>query len=70
MCNEARCKDKNHFRKYYLQCFSSEGILEEHRVASLEINCKQTVKLRRFSIKSKNRFKQLVAPFKIYAGFE
>ena len=70
MCNEARCKDKNHFRKYYLQCFSRKGILEEHRVASLEINGKQTVKLRRFSIKSKNHFKQLAAPFKIYAGFE
>ena len=42
----------------------------EHKETCLEINGKQTVKLRSDSIKFKNHFKQLAAPFKIYADFE
>ena len=41
MCNKAKCKNRKHFCKYCLQCFSSE----------------QTVKLRSGSIKFKNHFK-------------
>ena len=36
----------------------------------LKINGKQSVKLRSDSVKFKNHFKQLVAPFKIYADFK
>ena len=43
---------------------------QEHKKVCLKINGEQSVKLRRGSIKFKNYFKQLVAPFKIYADFE
>ena len=36
----------------------------------MKINGKQTVKLKSGGIKSKNYFKQLALPFKIYADFE
>ena len=36
----------------------------------MKISGKQTVKLKSGSIKSKNNFKQLAVPFKIYADFE
>ena len=36
----------------------------------LELNDKQTVKLRSSSIKLKNHFKQLAVPFKMHADFE
>ena len=36
----------------------------------LKINCKQTVKIKRGSIRFKNYHKQLTVPFKIYADFE
>ena len=42
----------------------------EHKETCLEINGKQTVKLRWDSIKFKNHFKQLVATFEIYVDFE
>ena len=70
MCNKTKNKNKNHIYKYFLQCFSSENVLHEHRETSLKINGKQSVKLRRGSIKFKNSFKQLADPFKIYADFE
>ena len=63
-------KLKKHFRRYCLQYFSSEKVLAVHRETSLKINGKQTVKLRSGSIKFKNHFKQLAAPFKIYADCE
>ena len=42
----------------------------EHKKTCLEINGKQTVKLRSGSIKFKNYFKQVAVAFKIYAEFE
>ena len=67
-----RQKNKNikHFCKYCLQCFSSERVLLKHKETCLKINDKQSVKLRSGSIKFKNHFKQLAAPFKIYASFK
>ena len=61
---------KKHFCKYCLQCFSSEKVSERHQKSCLKINDKQSVKLRSGSIKFKNHFKRLVAPFKIYIDFE
>ena len=58
------------FGKCCLQCFSSEEILIDHRTDCLVINGKQGVKLKSDTIKFKNYFKQLPAPFKIYADFE
>ena len=31
ICNNIKCKKKKHFRRYYLQCFSSENVLTEHK---------------------------------------
>ena len=70
MCNKTKCKNKKHFCKYCLQCFSSERVLEKDKETCLKINGKQTAKLRSGSIKFKNHFKQLAVPFKIYADFE
>ena len=63
-------KSLQNFIQCLLQCFSSERVLIEHKENCLIINCKQSVRLRSGSIKFKNHFKQLAAPFKIYADFE
>ena len=70
MFNKTKHKNKKHFCRYCLQCFSSERVLVEHKETCLKINGKQTLKLRSGSIKFKIHFKQSVAPFKIYADFE
>ena len=54
MCTKTRCKNKKHFCRYCLQCFSSEKVLTEHKEVCLKTNCKQTVKLKSGSIKFKN----------------
>ena len=70
MCNKTNCKNKKHFCKYCLHCFSSERVLAEHKETCLKINGKQTVKLKSSSIKFKNNLKQLTVPIKIYADFK
>ena len=70
MCQKRKSKNKKHFCRYCLQCFSNEKVLVEHKKTCLEINGKQSVKLKSGSIKFKNHFKKLSAPFKIYADFE
>ena len=50
-------KNKKHFCRCCLQCFSCEKILQEDRKVCLKINGKQSVKLRSGSIKFKNYFK-------------
>ena len=40
MCNNTKCKNKNHFCRSYLQCFSSERVLAEHREICLKIKGK------------------------------
>ena len=44
--------------------------MTKQKETCLEKNGKQIVKLRSASIKFKNYFKQIAAPFKIYADFE
>ena len=70
MFNKAKNKNKKHFCKCCLQCFSSERILTEHKENSLVINSKQNVKLGTGSFSFKNYSKQLSPPFKIYTDFE
>ena len=70
MCNKTKSKNKKHFCRYCLQCFSSEKVLKRHKKVCLKINGKQSVKLRSASVRFKNHFKQLTVPFKIYADFE
>ena len=70
MFSKTKNKIKKYFCKCYLQCFSSEKILIEHRTDCLVINGKQSIKLKSDKIKFKNSFKQLPVPFKICADFE
>ena len=65
-----KSKIKNTFCKYCLQIFGNERVFIEHKISRLEINGRQSAKLRRVSIKFKNHFKQLDVPFNIYADFE
>ena len=59
LCNKIKNKNKKHFCRYYLQCFSSEQVLEEHKKVCLKINGEQSVKLKSSLIKFKNYFNQL-----------
>ena len=70
MFNKTKHKTKKHFCRYCLQCFSSERVLIEHKKNRLEINDKQSIQLKSVSIKFKNYFKRIAAPFKIYADTE
>ena len=70
MCNKTKNKNEKYFCKCCLQCFSSEKVLIDYKENCLIISGKQSVKLKSVSISFKNYFKQLPAPFKIYADFE
>ena len=61
---------KKNFCKSCLQCFSSKHVLIEHKAVCLSINGAQSVRLEKGAIKFKNYFKQILAPFKVYADFE
>ena len=45
MFNKTKHKNKKHFCRYCLQCFSSEIVLQEHGEICLEIDGKHIVKL-------------------------
>ena len=70
MCNKTKNKNKKQFCRYCFQSFSIEKVLQEHEKVCLEINGKQSEKIRNGSIEFKNYFKQLSVPFKIYSDFE
>ena len=70
MCNKTNYKNKKHFCRYCLHCFSSAKVLTEHKKVCLKINPKQGVKLRDMSVKFNNYSKQLAVLFKVYADFE
>ena len=69
MCDKTKNKNKKLFFKCFLQCFSSEKVLIEHKENCLIINGKQSKKLKSDLISFKNYFKQLPVPLKIYADF-
>ena len=68
--NKTKHKGKKYFCRNYLQCFSSEKILNEHKEDCLVVNGKQNVKLEKGHISFKNYSRQMPVPFKIYADFE
>ena len=70
ICNKTKNNNKKHFCECCLQCLSSEKVLIEHKETCLKINVKQSVKLKDGLTGFKNHFRQLTAPFKIYADFE
>ena len=70
MFNKTRHKGKKYFCKSYLQCFSSEKVMEKHSKDCLLINGGQNVKLEKGFIEFKNFNRQIAVPFKIYADLE
>ena len=70
MFNKTKSKNNKYFCKNFLQRFSSEEVLIEHKEDCLIINGKQNVKLEKGFISFKNYFKQIPVPFKIYANFK
>ena len=70
MFHKTKNKNKKWFCKSCLQCFSNEKVLIKHKEDCLSINGMQSVKLEEGIIRFENHFKQIPAPFKIYADFE
>ena len=73
MFNQTKRKEKKHFCRYCLQCFSSVIILNKHKTNCIQINGEQAIKMPEKGaniLKSNNYHKQLPVPFVIYADFE
>ena len=69
--NQTKHKNKKHFCFHCLQCFSSEAVLQKHKQDCLTINGMQAVRMPKEKVlKFTNFYKQLKAPFVIYADFE
>ena len=69
MLIKTKNKNKKYFKKYCLQCFSSDRILVEHKNC-LKMNGKQTLKLKSGFVEFKNYSRQIQVPFKIYTDFK
>ena len=73
MYNQTKHKERKHFCMYCLQCFSSERILNDHKVNCLQVNGTQAIKMPTKDnniLKFENYYKQQKVPFVIYADFE
>ena len=70
MFHKTKNKNKKYFCKSCLKCFSSKYVLTGHKEDCLSINGQQSVRLEKGTTEFKNYFKQITAPFKIYADFE
>ena len=64
-----RIKTKNIFARVFLQCFSSNNVLTEHKKVCFSINCAHVI-FGKVTIEFKNYFNQVPVPFKFYAHFE
>ena len=70
MFHKTKNKNQKRFCRSCLQCFSSKNVLAEHKKNCLIINGKQSVKLKKRTIKFKDYSKQIPVPIKIYADFD
>ena len=70
MFHKTKNKNKNYICKSCLQCLSSKNLSTKHKKVCLSINGAQSVRLEKGTIDLKNYFKQIPAPFKVYADFE
>ena len=70
MFHKTKNKNKKYFCESCLQCFNSKNVLTRHKEYCLSIHGTQSVRLEKGTIEFKNYFKQIPAPFKIYADFE
>ena len=67
--HKTKINNKKWICKNCLQCFTSENILIKHKDC-LSLNGMQSAEVEQGIIEFQNYFKQLAAPFKIYADFE
>ena len=70
MFHKMKNKNKKHFCKSCLQCFSSKNVLTKHKEICLNINGLQCTRLEKGMIEFKNYSKKIPVLFKIYADFE
>ena len=73
MYNQTLHKERKHFCRYCLQCFSSEAVLKKHIENCIIINGKQAIRMPEEGenmLQFENFHKQLAVPFVIYADFE
>ena len=73
MYNKTKHEHRKHFCMNCLQCFSSEGVLDNHKNNCILINGTQAVKMPNKDnniLKYNNFHKQQPVPFVIYADFE
>ena len=73
MYNKTKHKEKKHFCMHCLQCFSSERVLNDHKVICIQVNGEQAIKMPEKGdniLKFNNFHKQQPVPFVIYADFE
>ena len=68
--HKVKNKNKKHFCKSCLQCFSSKVVLTEHKEVCLNMNDAQFVKIEKGTIEFKNYFKEMAVLFKFYTDFE
>ena len=70
MFHKTKNKNKIHFCKSCLQCFSSKNVLTEHKEVCLSINGAQSVRLEKGTAEFKNYFKQIAVTFNVYPDSE
>ena len=72
MFNKTKNKNKKYFCKFFLQCFSSEKVLNVHNKDCLIINDCQGVKLEKYLLNLKASVGRFMLEFsdRIYADFE
>ena len=73
MYKQTKHKERKHFCMFYLQCFSSERVLNNHKDNCIQVNGMQAVNMpdkKNNILKFNNFHKQQPVPFVIYADFE
>ena len=70
MFHKTKNKNIKHFCKVAYSENDSENVLTDYKKDCLSINGVQSVKSQKGTTEFKNYFKQIPAPFKIYADFE
>ena len=70
MLHKTKNKNKKHFCKSCLQCFSCKNVLTEHKEVCWSNNWAQSVRSEKGITEFKNYLKQMPVPFKFYADFE
>ena len=73
MYNQTKHKERKYFCMHCIQCFSSERVLNDHKLNCIQVNGVQAIKMPtkdNNTLKFENFYKQQKVPFVIYADFE